>query len=316
MSLARTPQRPGLARRRRPLGGRRPRLRPAPAALPATLPALLLPRRAARPRRRRPPGQAQRPGAQDHRADRLPGRPDRKPVQHFVGAGAWDDEAVLAELRRHVARGVGRPRRRAGPGPQRLPQEGTGLLRRGAGSGAAGSARSTTARSASSSATSRPPATPCWTGGCTCRRTGPPTATAGAARRQVPDGVAFQESWRIGLDLLDRVPGVAARLGGGRRRVRPGRRTSAGGLRQRRLRYVLDVPCNTLVRDLAERAGRAKPRAAVASGWTRGRPSRPRRWRRLDRSGGEGAAAWCGRWWRRCRPRTRTAASGRASGWW
>src|SRR5215510_7129733 len=30
------------------------------------------------------------------------GRP-RKPVQHFVGAGCWDDEAVMAELRRHVA---------------------------------------------------------------------------------------------------------------------------------------------------------------------------------------------------------------------
>src|SRR5450755_5163608 len=30
------------------------------------------------------------------------GRP-RKPVQHFVGAGCWDDEAVLEELRRHVA---------------------------------------------------------------------------------------------------------------------------------------------------------------------------------------------------------------------
>ena len=27
----------------------------------------------------------------------------RKPVQHSVGAGAWDDEAVLAALRRHVA---------------------------------------------------------------------------------------------------------------------------------------------------------------------------------------------------------------------
>jgi SRSO17 transposase len=25
----------------------------------------------------------------------------RKPVQHFVGAGRWDDEAVMAELRRH-----------------------------------------------------------------------------------------------------------------------------------------------------------------------------------------------------------------------
>src|SRR5437016_4353668 len=27
----------------------------------------------------------------------------RKPVQHFVGAGAWDDESVMAELRQHVA---------------------------------------------------------------------------------------------------------------------------------------------------------------------------------------------------------------------
>src|SRR5438105_8689523 len=36
------------------------------------------------------------------------GRP-RKPVQHFVGAGAWDDEAVMAELRRHVAEELGDP---------------------------------------------------------------------------------------------------------------------------------------------------------------------------------------------------------------
>src|SRR5437763_4659278 len=33
----------------------------------------------------------------------------RKPVQHFVGAGAWDDEAVLAELRRQVATALGDP---------------------------------------------------------------------------------------------------------------------------------------------------------------------------------------------------------------
>src|SRR4051794_19096066 len=26
----------------------------------------------------------------------------RKPVQHFVGCGQWDDDAVLAEVRRHV----------------------------------------------------------------------------------------------------------------------------------------------------------------------------------------------------------------------
>ena len=33
----------------------------------------------------------------------------RKPVQHFVGAGAWDDEAVMVELRRHVAEQRGDP---------------------------------------------------------------------------------------------------------------------------------------------------------------------------------------------------------------
>src|SRR6202165_2000804 len=36
----------------------------------------------------------------------LAGR-ERKPVQHFVGAGCWDDEAVMAELRRGVAEGLG-----------------------------------------------------------------------------------------------------------------------------------------------------------------------------------------------------------------
>src|SRR5262249_3577453 len=31
----------------------------------------------------------------------------RKPVQHFVSAGAWDDEPVTAGLPRRVARGIG-----------------------------------------------------------------------------------------------------------------------------------------------------------------------------------------------------------------
>ena len=38
----------------------------------------------------------------------LAGR-ERKPVQHFVGAGAWDDEAVMAEVRRHVAEELADP---------------------------------------------------------------------------------------------------------------------------------------------------------------------------------------------------------------
>src|SRR5437667_99115 len=33
----------------------------------------------------------------------------RKPVQNFVGAGAWDDDAVMEELRRHVSEVLGTP---------------------------------------------------------------------------------------------------------------------------------------------------------------------------------------------------------------
>src|SRR5271169_207086 len=34
---------------------------------------------------------------------------ERKPVQHFVGAGAWDDEAVMTELRQDVAAVLANP---------------------------------------------------------------------------------------------------------------------------------------------------------------------------------------------------------------
>jgi SRSO17 transposase len=33
----------------------------------------------------------------------------RKPVQHFVGAGCWDDESVMVELRQHVAEELADP---------------------------------------------------------------------------------------------------------------------------------------------------------------------------------------------------------------
>src|SRR5947207_8514774 len=34
----------------------------------------------------------------------------RKPLQHFVGAGLWDDEKVLEELQLHVRQELGDPR--------------------------------------------------------------------------------------------------------------------------------------------------------------------------------------------------------------
>src|SRR5437867_224070 len=33
----------------------------------------------------------------------------RKPVQHFVGGGKWDDEAVMAGLRQHAGEEIGDP---------------------------------------------------------------------------------------------------------------------------------------------------------------------------------------------------------------
>jgi SRSO17 transposase len=82
----------------------------------------------------------------------------------------------------------------------------------------------------------------------------------------VPKDVTFQEKWRIGLDLLDRV-----------RRELPGRWVlgddefgRCSELRERlrlwKLKYVLDVPCDTLVRDPLERRPPSDPQ---------GQPRRP-----------------------------------------
>jgi SRSO17 transposase len=79
------------------------------------------------------------------------------------------------------------------------------------------------------------------------------------ARTCVPDEVPFQEGWRIALGLLDQA-----------RQGLPGGwvtgddefgRCSAlrAQLRLRRLRYVLDVPSNTRVRDPAERRPPGRP---------------------------------------------------------
>src|SRR5262249_57409329 len=49
----------------------------------------------------------------------------RKPVQHFVGAGRWDDEAVMAELRQHVAEQLGDPDAVLVLDPSGFPKSGT-----------------------------------------------------------------------------------------------------------------------------------------------------------------------------------------------
>src|SRR5437763_17218274 len=49
----------------------------------------------------------------------------RKPVQHFVGAGGWDDEAVMAERRDHVAEVLADPEAVLVLDPSSFPKKGT-----------------------------------------------------------------------------------------------------------------------------------------------------------------------------------------------
>ena len=92
---------------------------------------------------------------------------------------------------------------------------------------------------------------------------------ADAGRRKkchVPEDVAFKESWRIAVDLLERCrKGLPhAWVSGDDEMGRPAR--FRGWLRRHGERYVLDVPCNTNVRDLECRrpprrhAGRGRKR--------------------------------------------------------
>jgi len=109
------------------------------------------------------------------------------------------------------------------------------------------------------------------------------------AKTHVPQEIVFAEKWRIGLDLLDRaratLPGAWVTGDD-----EFGRCTELrAALRQRRLRYVLDVPCNTLVRDVAERLPPTRPG---------GKPRRPA-FERVDRW----AARQPGGRWRQVRVR-------------
>ena len=49
----------------------------------------------------------------------------RKPIQFFVGAGKWDDEAVMAELRRHVREELAEPDGVVVIDPRAFPKKGT-----------------------------------------------------------------------------------------------------------------------------------------------------------------------------------------------
>jgi SRSO17 transposase len=208
----------------------------------------------------------------------------RKPVQHFVGAGAWDDEAVMAELRRHVAAAAGDPQ-------AVLVIDGSGFAKKGTAS--CGVARQWCNRLGKVD-NCQVGLFLAYVGGrgaaLVDRRLYLPEGWAGDGDRRlrahVPEGVDFREGWRIGLELIDRSRAELP-FGWVAGDDEFGRASAfRAGLRRRGLRYVLDVPCNTLVRDIdgAAPPGKRYPPWRRADDWARAQPASA--WRRVELGAG------------------------------
>lgn len=206
------------------------------------------------------------------------GRP-RKPVQHFVGAGCWDDEGVMAELRGHVAEELADPDAVLVLDPSAFPKWGAdscGVARQWCGRLGKIDNCQVGVFLAYVSATGQ---------ALVDRQLYlPPEWALDTPRRQatyVPDAVTFQASWRIGLDLLDR-SAAALPFGWVAGDDEFGRCAEfRAQLRRRRWRYVLDVPCNTSLRDLSETppTGRRRPPWRRADAWVQTQPRQ--RWRKV-----------------------------------
>jgi SRSO17 transposase len=208
----------------------------------------------------------------------------RKPVQHFVGAGAWDDEAVMAELRRHVAEELADPEGVLVLDPSGFPKKGTascGVARQWC--GRLGKVDNCQMGVFLAYVTER--------GYAPLDRQLylPKDWAAHKKRRQqchVPAGVIFQETWRIGLALIERC-GTDLPFGWVTGDDEFGRASALRAeLRQRQWRYVLDVPANTLIRDLEEAPapGKRRPPWRRVDAWAKAQPSS--RWHKCTRGDG------------------------------
>jgi SRSO17 transposase len=181
----------------------------------------------------------------------------RRPLQLFVGAGGWQDDPVLAALRRHVGEELADPDGVFVLDPSAFPKKGEdscGVARQWCGrlgkvdNCQAGVFLAYVSRRGRALLDARLYLDQDWAADAQRR-----------AKTAVPTDVAFAEKWRIGLGLLDRARAdLPGRWVVGDDEF--GRCTELrAALRLRRLRYVLDVPCNTSVRDLGERRPPSRP---------------------------------------------------------
>ena len=216
----------------------------------------------------------------------------RKPIQFFVGCGKWDDESVMTELREHVREEGADPDGIVIIDPSAFPKKGTescGVARQWC--GRLGKLENCQVGVFLAYASSKGYAP-------LDRRLYLPkewaTSTARRLKCHVPPEVTFQEKWQIALDLLDRsLPGLPHGWITGDDEF--GRVSQLRSILARRgERYILDVPCNTTVRDLERRrprrrrAGRGRKREVPwqrADAWAKSQPDS--KWIRLTVRGGE-----------------------------
>jgi len=219
----------------------------------------------------------------------------RKPVQVFVGSGKWDDEAVMGELRTDVAETFNDP-------ASTLVLDGSGFPKKGTES--CGVQRQWCGRLGKVDNCQVGVFLACVSQG----RVGPlgrrlylpqEWAKSAARRRKchVPRGVCFAEKWQLGLKLIEQarqVPHgwiVADDEFGRVSQLR-------SKLRGRRRRYVMDVPCNTLVRmredgpavkrgnsSKKKRGRRRQPPWVRVDAWTAQQPAS--RWQQIEVRAGE-----------------------------
>jgi SRSO17 transposase len=204
----------------------------------------------------------------------------RKPVQNFVGAGKWNDEAVMVEIRQHVAEELADP-------TGALICDGSSFVKKG--NDSCGVARQWCGRLGKIdncqvgvflSYAGRDGHAPL------DRRLYLPEDWADDAVRRrlchVPEDVVFQEKWRIALDQIERCRELphAWVLGDDEfGRVTAFRQQ----LRRWHERYLLDVPANTLVRELT---GEGRPgRFERVEQWAQRQPAS--RWRKVRQRAGE-----------------------------
>jgi SRSO17 transposase len=216
----------------------------------------------------------------------------RKPIRFLVGAGRWDDEAVMAEVRRHVAEELGDARAALVLDATTFPKSGAdscGVGRQWCGRLGKQENCQRGIFLAYAAARGYAPLD---------RRLYLPKDRAGDAARRAkchgPEDVEFREGWRIAADLIERSgPGRPhAWVVGDDEFGRPA--GFRAWLRGRGEHYVLDVPSDTVVRDLecapppSRRPGHGRPRAVPfrrVDAWAAAQPAG--RWTRLTIRAGE-----------------------------